>query len=245
MTAAQAVEKINKLLALSASSNPNEATNALVMARKLMAQFKLSEKDLDTPKPCKLKTLYYEDLTFSGLRNMWMLSLGRVIANYHCCGILTMTRGKSTVRTVGFVGLDDDPDLARVIFHYAVDHIRKKEFEVRRRMYKEHLYTEQYINAQTKQYVTNYGEGFAKGLKQKYLEQNANTCEETALVLVQPKQVTDYLSTLEKSKIKFTKVNSSRSALEDGYSAGYSFDPTRQIEEGVKNERRALCGSRS
>ena len=244
MTAPQAIEKINKLLALSASSNPNEATNALVMARKLMAQFKLSEKDLDVAKPNKLKTLYYDELTFSGRRNMWMLSLGRVVANYHCCGVVRGTQGKSTVGKIGFVGLDDDPDLAHVIFHYAVDHIRKKEFAMRRGMYAEKCYSEPYINAQVKEYITNYGEGFSKGLKQKYLEQNAETCEETALVLVQPKQVTDYLSGISKTKIKFAAVSSSRRAHEDGYSAGYSFDPTRQIEE-QKNERMALNGSRS
>lgn len=246
MDAKQAIEKITKLLALSASDNPGEASNALLMARKLMAQFKLSEQDLETSKPCKLKKIYYEDLTYSGLRNMWMPSLARAIANHHCCGFVARhATDRSTVFTVGFVGLDEDPELAKVIFDYAVQHIRNVESTVRKELYRAKAYSERYINTYVKQYVTNYGNGFAKGLRRKYMEQNAQESQETALVMVQPKEVSDFLGTLKQSNIKFQTQPNNGAALEAGYQAGYSFDPTRQINTSKKEERMCLSGSRS
>lgn len=204
MNAKQAIEKITKLLALSTSDNPGEASNALLAARKLMAQFKLNEKDLESSKPCKLKKIYYEDLTYSGLRNIWMPRLARVIANHHCCGFVARhDNDRSTVFTVGFVGLDEDPDLAKVIFDYAVQHIRNVESTMRKELYHAKAYSERYINSYVKQYVTNYGNGFANGLLKKYMEQNAQKTQETALVMVQPKEVSDFLGTLKQSNIKF------------------------------------------
>lgn len=245
MDVKKAIEKITKLLALSASDNPGEASNALLMARKLMVQYKLSEKDLEVSKPCKLKKIYYEDLTYSGLRNMWMPSLARAIANHHCCGFVARhDTDRSMVFTVGFVGLDEDPDLAKVIFDYAVQHIRNVESTMRKRLYHTKAYSERYINTYVKQYITNYGNGFAKGLRKKYMEQNAQETQETALVMVQPKEVSDFLGTLKQSNIKFQSQSKNGDALAAGYEAGYSFDPTRQINQAQQEERRALNGSR-
>lgn len=244
MDTKRAIDKITKLLALSASDNPSEASNALLMARKLMAQYKLSEKDLEINKPCKLNEVSYEDLTYSNLRNMWMPTLATVIANNHCCGCVANHGKTSKVNTIAFVGLDDDPTMAKVIFDYAVQHIRGKESAVRKDMYHSHRYSEQYINAYVKQYITNYGAGFSLGLKQKYMEQNAESTDETALVLVKPKEVTDYLSGLSASKLKFKAQQSDAFAKQAGYEAGYSFDPTRQINQAQREERRVLNGSR-
>lgn len=240
MDAKKAIEKITKLLALSASDNPGEASNALLMARKLMAQFKLSEQDLENSKPCKLNHVYYSELTYSNLRNIWMPELANVIANDHCCGCVANHNSGSKVNTVGFVGLDEDPTMAKVIFDYAVQHIRSKESRLRKDLYGLRRYTEQSINAYVKKYITNYGIGFAQGLRQKYLEQNVEVSEETALVLVKPKEVTDYLGGLSKSKLKFQRQDNDAMARTAGYQAGYTFDPTQQISESQKEERKCL-----
>lgn len=240
MDAKKAIEKITKLLALSASDNPGEASNALLMARKLMAKFKVTEKDLEECKPNKLNHVYYVDLTYSNLRNIWMPELSTVIANSHCCGCVSNHNQGSKVCTIGFVGLDEDPTMAKVIFDYAVQHIRTKEATLRKDLYRAKRYTEQSINAYVKQYITNYGIGFAQGLKQKYLEQNEDATEETALVLVKPKEVTDYLGGLSRNKMKFQHQDRDSMALSAGYSAGYEFDPTRQISEAEKGERKCL-----
>lgn len=241
MDAKQAADKIRKLLALSSSDNVGEASNALLMARKLMAQFKLSEKDVEESKPCKLNRMTYNELTYSGLRNIWMPLLANVIATNHCCGVVAIHGERSTVHKICFIGLDDDPSMAMVMFDYAVHHIRHKGACIRKEMRDECFYSASEINEYVKQYITNYGIGFSQGLKQKYDEQNIEASSETMMVLVRPKEVVDYLSGLSDSKLKIHRQPLNEDAKSDGYDAGYKFDPTKQINES--KERRCLNGS--
>ena len=222
------VETIRKLLALAQSDNPGEAENALLMARKLMAQHKLTEKDIADKRPNELVQLVYEGQTFSGLRNTWLIDLARVIGENHCCGVCRWGNFKSTVGKIQFVGLDDDPAIALELMGYAVQHIKAKAKEYRQSI--PDYWGTHNKNQWTRNYETNYAQGFAEGMASKYREQNrGEDCEVMALVAVKPVEVLDFMRGLKKTTIRTRREYSNADARQQGYQAGYSFNPTKQI----------------
>lgn len=64
-------DKIRKLLALAKSPEPEEAKLALLKARKLMAEHKLTERDLEERNTTVIKRAIGE--TFSKKANSWIL----------------------------------------------------------------------------------------------------------------------------------------------------------------------------
>lgn len=222
------VDKIKKLLALAESDNPGEAENALLLARKLMAQHKLTEKDIADKRPNKLVHAAYERETFSGLRNTWLIDLARVIGENHCCGIYRNSRNKSTVGKIVFAGLDDDPAIALELLDYAVQHIKAKAKEYRESI--PDYWGTHNKNEWTRNYETNYAEGFAEGMMSKYREQNRGEDSEVmALVAVKPVEVLDFMGMLKTATIRTRREHSNADARQRGYNAGYSFNPTKQI----------------
>lgn len=228
MDTTKVIDKIQKLLALATSDNPGEAENALLMARKLMAKHKLTEKDLKDVGPGKLNRVFYEKHTFSSMRNYWMLDLAKVIADNHCCGMVCNHRGKSTVFKIYFAGLDDDPQIANVIFDYAVDHIVRQSADKRKKANQLQV-SRQEKNRIVKVFTESYAKGFTIGLRQKYNEQNIQESAETALVLVKPKEVIEYLGGMKSKRFHAPNLNQDEEARMRGYQAGYKFNPTPQI----------------
>lgn len=230
MDTTKVIDKIQKLLALATSDNPGEAENALLMARKLMAKHKLTEKDIKQVGPGKLNRVFYDKYTFSSMRNYWMLDLAKVIADNHCCGMVCNHRSNSTVFRITFAGLDDDPNIANVIFDYAVDHIVRRSADKRKYVNKYRMYdSRQEKNRIVKVFTESYAKGFTSGLKQKYMEQNIQESSETALVLVKPKEVVEYLGGMKSKNFHAPNLNSDLEARMQGYQAGYKFNPTPQI----------------
>lgn len=227
MDITQAKEKIVKLLSLAGSDNPNEANAALLAARRLMAQYKLNEKDIKQKGSGKLREAEYKQITYSGIRNTWVTNVGQVIAEHHCCAFINRSNIKSTIRHGVFIGLDDDPEIACTIFDYALDHI--KRWGVLRKMELLHSNSDKRaVNEETKNDVANYATGFAKGLKQQYAEQDIRESAETALVLVRPVEVSEYVSSLKTVHLR-GKMTANHDIQAKGYNDGYKFNPTRQI----------------
>lgn len=222
-------DKIKKLLALAQSDNPGEAENALLLARKLMAQHKLTEKDIADKRPNKLVHAAYERETFSGLRNAWLVDLARVIGENHCCGLYRNSKNsKSTVGKIVFAGLDDDPAIALELLDYAVQHIKAKAKEYRDSIpdyWGTHKKSEW-----TRNFEANYAQGFAEGMSVKYNEQNRGEDQEVmALVAVKPVEVVRFIQGLKKANYRVRHEHSNADARLQGYKAGYSFNPTKQI----------------
>lgn len=238
MNTNQAKEKIRKLLALAQDkSNENEAEAALLAARKLMAQHKLTENDLDEGKRHELRQVVYEDQTFSGLKNAWMIDLAKVMAEYHCCyACMRGTKGQTT-RKVVFAGLDDDPEIVLVMFEYAVQHIQKMVAEYRKRVLW-NITDKREKNNAARSFEQSYAQGFQEGIKAKYEQQNreaANDEQEgeqvsTALVMVQPKEVTDWAKRLHTVNFRVRGAEANESAKAQGFSAGLHFNPTKQVK---------------
>lgn len=222
------VDKIKKLLALATSDNPGEAENALLMARKLMARHKLTDKDIADKRPNKLVQVVYEDNTFSPKRNPWLIDLAHVIGDNHCCAACMTGFNDSTVKKVKFAGLDDDPMIALELLDYAVQHIKTKAKEYRASI--PDYWGTHNKNEWTRAYETNFAQGFMAGLKAKYDEQNRGEDQEVmAFVAVKPVEVLDWTRSLRTVKWRPRQENRNEAARSDGYRAGYNFNPTKQI----------------
>jgi len=238
MNTIKAKEKIRKLLALAQDkSNENEAEAALLAARKLMAQHKLTENDLDEGKRHELRQVVYEEQTFSGLKNTWMIQLAKVMAEYHCCyACMRGTKGQTT-RKVVFAGLDDDPEIVLALFEYAVQHIQKTVTEYRKRVLWSMTDQREKNNA-ARSFEQSYAQGFQDGIKAKYEQQNREAANEeqdgeqvsTALVMVQPKEVTDWAKRLHQVSFKVRGAEANESARAQGFNDGLHFNPTKQVK---------------
>ena len=84
-------DKIRKLLALAKSPEPEEAKLALLKARKLMAEHKLTERDLDEHDTTVIQREI--DETFSKKANSWMSPLSSIIGENYCCAAYRCKRG--------------------------------------------------------------------------------------------------------------------------------------------------------
>ena len=238
MNTNQAKEKIRKLLALAQDKcNENEAEAALLAARKLMAQYKLTDNDLEEGKPHELREVTYEGQTFSGLKNTWMITLAKTMAEYHCCyACMNSTKG-STVHEVVFAGLDDDPEIVMTLFDYAVQHIQNAADIYRKRVLWNITDIREKNNA-ARSFEQSYADGFREGIRAKYELQNLETANEgqdgeqvtTALVMVQPKEVTDWAQNLNRVSFKVRGTDENESARAQGYNAGLHFNPTKQVK---------------
>jgi hypothetical protein len=227
------VEKIRKLLAKATSQNEHEAQAALLKARELMAKHKISEKEIGDAKPAnrKLTRVIYEDKTYSQYVNTWFANLGIVIAEAHCCACLVGKANNSVKRYVQFTGLDDDPIIALEVFRYAVQHIQDRVMRERKYINAMYPSLRQAVRNKVRiRFERSYAEGFINGLKKQYDEQMIQENNECmALVMVMPKEVTDFISTLKGDKLVLNDVGTDVSAYMEGKEAGYKFQPTKQI----------------
>lgn len=82
--AADYKDKIRKLLALAESPNEHEAKAALLKARELMAEHKLTEVGLKDVEKQPVENIL-TDITCSKRRNPWVIRLSVVIGENYCC----------------------------------------------------------------------------------------------------------------------------------------------------------------
>lgn len=103
-------EKIKKLLALAQSPSEAEAKAALLKARKLMAEYKLTEADLKEAEEQPVKDIL-TDITCSKRRDPWIVNLSTIIGRNYCCqGYIRRNKHKQTI-LIGFIGLENDVEV--------------------------------------------------------------------------------------------------------------------------------------
>lgn len=210
-------EKIQKLLALATSPNENEAMQALLMARKLMAAHKLTEADCRPVNPVIKRG--YSGVVFSMRSSRWIMSLSSVIASRYCCKTYKQQQGKGACTyAVGFCGLEEDFQTCMAAFSYAVRYVEESNpysRDAERRI--------------------GYAYGFVDGLRDKYDEQDREAASSETdraawgLVMVVPPEVqADYDSFTHKDTRKRQALTVNLAAKAQGYNAGRNFDPDRR-----------------
>ena len=204
-----ALEKIRKCLALSSSPNENEARTALLMARRLMAEYKIgSGEEIDEGQVPEQRC---SSITYTTIRDNWVIDLLNLVGPRYCCRpFSTREYGKKT-RTASFAGFPQDLDVCIPAFELAVTTIRSNI--IRSKLDKDE--------------ADSYARGFIKGLEAEYRRQDAETmadeCRETALVTVMdvPEEVDRYANErfrTERVNVRAYRMNSG--AYDSGFSDG-------------------------
>lgn len=203
------------------SPNEHEAKAALLKARELMAEHKLTEEELkDVGKRSVEKIL--TDITCSKRRNPWVIQLSAIIGENYCCkAYRNHAKGKQTM-TVGFIGLDDDVEICSLVFEYAMDCISSRIKGIKRE-------NSRYYGDYVKELCDSYGYGFTAGVETAFQSQKE---QGWGLVMVIPKEVEEYAQSLGKVEFRAKaqeRIHSSEYA--DGYTDGKAFNPTKRLAE--------------
>lgn len=220
-------EKIRKLLALAESPNENEAKEALLKAREIMAKHKLSFADVEKKVNEEIKEIEVKDITFSSRKNLWIKDIAFEVATHYCCkSILYSCAGKQT-HTVCFVGVGDDVELCSEIFKYAVESVFSQITRIIQN-------SESYLTSKDMKLIRDsYGLGFAEGLSIAFSEQEEKN-PEWGLVLLVPAQVNEYLKSInaKPKKFKTKNIQIEKNVFNKGLVDGENFNPSRRIKSG-------------
>ncbi|MBO4913766.1 MAG: DUF2786 domain-containing protein [Oscillospiraceae bacterium] len=219
-------EKIKKLLALGESPNENEAREALLRARALMAQHKLCAEDVEDEPLVISETV---EVFCSPEKDAWAVELSAIIAEHYCCGSFRRRRQGDEVE-IGFIALDCDFDLCRDIFRYAYDCVKSSceslSYQERKKGRSEQI---------IKRDCNSYAMGFCYGLQTAYERQDKEH-RDWALVLSTPKPVSDVMNDMKQAKEPFLKQEPKAKDLQflsKGFLDGLRFDPGRRLPEGA------------
>ena len=212
--------KIKKLLALSTSPNENEAKAALLKAKKLMMEHKISEAEMQDLEEQKLIHLQCDDIrwtTDSG--EIWITSLVNLIADNHLCSCSWFTpKGKRT-HILYIHGLGTDVELCKSVIEYAVGFVRGRiKIEQRRR-----------VTSDPKAVAASYARGFILGMELMYDEQK-DEHPEWGLVVSKPQEVDEYMKSLGERNVRTRKTEFDPLAYMIGQNDGRQFNAQRVLE---------------
>lgn len=211
------IDKIEKLLALSSSSNENEARDAMMKAQELMAKYEIKREQLSDGEQEERPVVSFSSVAF---RDEWIQMVSGVIADNFRCRRLSVSRpGSRGAFRVRFYGYEEDAEICINIFNYAVRVVRQR-FVALRAVYA-------HANKEFgKDEKMNYVLGFCHGLEKNFEEQKSQS-QSFALALVTPKAVNDYVDDIpgvERAGYKYFKSNREHVLLQQtGYADGKSF----------------------
>lgn len=223
-------DKIEKLLNLAQSPNENEARDAMLKARKLMAKYKLDKDDI---RENNVKIIdRTTDISCTTMTNYWAVELAKVIAEHYCCkSYVQKITGKKT-RTIGFIGLEEDFMICVQIYRYAYKCVNQYCEKIKRK------YKGRYTPAEIRNLEYVYGKGFCKGLEEAFEEQQKKN-QEWGLVLAIPKEVISiFNSSTETNNIimKNYKNEVSDRLKRNGYRDGRRFEPSNKLTPGTRKQ---------
>ena len=213
-------DKIKKLLALATSSNENEAKAALLKAKKLMMDHKISEAEVQGLEEQELIHLQCDNVrwtTDSG--EIWITSLADLIADNHLCSCSWFTpKGKRT-HILYIHGLGTDVELCKSVIEYAVGFVRGRiKIEQRRR-----------VTSDPKAVAASYARGFILGMELMYDEQK-DEHPEWGLVVSKPQEVDEYMKSLGERNVRTRKTEFDPLAYVVGQNDGRQFNAQRVLE---------------
>ena len=213
-------EKIEKLLALATSPNENEAKSALLKAKKLMMDHKISEAEVQGLNKQELVHLQCDDIrwtTDSG--EIWVTNLADLIADNHLCVCSWLTEKGRRTHILHIHGLGTDVELCKSVIEYAVGFVRSRiKVEQRRR-----------VTSDPKAVAASYARGFILGMELMYDEQK-DEHPEWALVVSKPQEVDEYMKSLGKKSVRTKQTEFDPLAYMVGQNDGRQFNAQRVLE---------------
>lgn len=198
-------DKIKKLLALSTSPNEYEAKAALLKARKLMADYKLSINDLQ-PNFSDKEELIKEfcGILFTMSADPWKGTLAKIIGDAYCCSTFLGHIHRKRTYTIGFIGLKEDYEICKAVYCYAVNFVENEASKIRKSL------SPRCSAKEIRNLTIAYGQGFCIGIRENFEEQIASH-KKYALILQKPQKVLE-----EELKLKHLKNPPKAKFLEGG-----------------------------
>lgn len=184
------IDKIQKLLRLAeGNSNENEAQAAMLKAQSLIAQYSISENDLESTKTVKRQIIVLDQPVSeaSGRTPWYAKTLGGVISkNFKCFCYIRHSHGKTAVH---FVGSEENLAVGKNVYKYAVDSINN--------VYKSHIKElkkniPNVTRTMCSGFKNTFIQGFISGLNYKFESQIKDNKWE--MVIVKEKEVDEYVS---------------------------------------------------
>ncbi len=222
--------KIKKLLALSKSSNQNEAQNAMLKAQKLLIKYKLSLQEIESYSIEKIKIEDFKtNQKFRG--KSWKGNLAQVIADNFGC-FLYYNTGNYKVHRVCFYGKEEDVVIANIMFEYAVKWINLEGNKLVKRM-KQDKRRKHFDGIKN-----DYALGFIAGLKERFKSQIKEN-ESWGLVLQKDQVVIDSYNEFSSGFGRISvneKFNRHYQAYRQGEYDGKKFDISDKIENEGEEE---------
>lgn len=208
------ISKVQKLLALSGSSNDHEAQSSLMMAQRLLAKYNLSMEDVDcrVEKEREVTSQYAFEVS---AYNEWVRRFASVVAkNFRCeYAIAKYSRKMNIV----FMGYEEDATIAVQVFEYAC------KFAMRCGSNLAQTYNDKGLSSKgiKQDYINGFIDGVREGWKKQVIES-----KECALMVLVPAVVNDYV----KNKCTSTSFNCGKqqgrgdqAAIAKGYQSGKDF----------------------
>lgn len=200
------------------NSNENEAQSAILKAQKMMAKHGLSMGEVEFSENGKENGVEEINLTKFYNIKRWHWELADIIAsNFRC--IWYKSRPKDGKRSIKFIGLKEDLEIAKAVYFFAVESIEYfKTLDMIK--FKRQNRDKKYGKGDENDYIN----GYLKGLKEKLAEQKAK--KEFALVLVTPQEVKDRAKErgLISKKARPVKSAGNKDAFNKGYKRGKAFE---------------------
>ena len=217
------LEKIKKLLALSDNPNEEEAKAALLKARKLMAEHKISDMDIGPETGDALLTRESK-YTYTSIRDAWINRLAGVIAMSCCCSAREYRMWNKKTYHMSFVGLEDDVKVCLDVFEYAVGFIHNELKKIKNE-------TDEYYRDEIKYKCNSYAYGFCDGINVMFRQQNESIRQEYGLVPVMCDSLKQDTARLKKSRF-YQKHNLDKKPLDTenylrGFDEGKKFSPKK------------------
>ena len=114
------LDRVRKLLALSTSSNVNEAANAAAAAQRLMLEHRLTEADVSDTQEGQMFEL---SMGAAGFASRWKFVLVTAVARAFFCEAVGLRVGQR--RKVRIVGRKEDVEIAARVFRYLHSEINR------------------------------------------------------------------------------------------------------------------------
>lgn len=219
-------DRIEKLLALSGSPNENEARLALLKARELMTQYKLTEQDLAQG----MGDVVHREtqITFSKRRASWTLQLANVISENYLCRAFARRRSRQQTRTVCLAGFPDDVLLCEKVLTYALSCINAW---IRRTA---SLNKELYTAKELGRLSDSYAKGYIAGIYAAYRRQAAARAQEWALVSAASGEVERSVASL-----RYERMSSDDGVVQSIYNIGFGDGVRFSVADKLEAKRRA------
>ena len=218
------ISRIKKLLKLTESTNENEAKAAMLRVQRLLMKHKLTMNEINNAESSNEEKGVVEtssDITYAN--STWKSFLGKIISdNFNCCYFVSKDGRKKTVH---FIGKEDDVEVCKATFRYAVQCADSKIKKLKYQRKKE--------KCSTKNIDMAYGMGFCRGLKSAFETQVQENKEKWSLVLCTPEDVMAAYNKLNlKTKKVKTKIDFSNAPIYNkGIKDGKSFNMRSKISE--------------